>query len=253
MYLLGYRVCCTMAGPLWFSSGLVVVLLMVPTLLPAPAHGVRPSFSFVTCGSSFKLAHTRSGARLHSHEVKYGSNGGSSGQNSVTGMQSQSDANSHWKLVGAQGAACPSGKPISCGSEFSLVHVKTGCKLHSHSGFKSPLSKNQEVSAVGCPSAPTFAGGDGDPGDTWTVECSNFPDYWMRDDYVRLQHKQTGMWLHHTMEHTYRRPIAGQKEICAVSYKDDNGLWVAQEGLFVKVDHHDGDDVAAGATDRDEL
>lgn len=34
-------------------------------------------------------------------QVKYGSNGGSSGQNSVTGMNTQIDANSMWKVVAA--------------------------------------------------------------------------------------------------------------------------------------------------------
>jgi len=37
-------------------------------------------------------AHMKCGARLHSHEVKYPSGGTSSGQNTVTGMMSQSDA-----------------------------------------------------------------------------------------------------------------------------------------------------------------
>ena len=61
----------------------------------------RAEFNYVTCGSSLKLAHVRTGARLHSHEVKYGSNGGSSGQNSVTGMNNQIDSNSMWKVLAA--------------------------------------------------------------------------------------------------------------------------------------------------------
>ena len=50
----------------------------------------------------------------------------------------------------------------------------------------------------------------------------------MRDARVRIQHKETGLYLHHTNSHTYQRPINGQKEICAVPYQDQNGLWVAQ-------------------------
>ena len=38
-------------------------------------------YEFVTCGTALKLAHVASGARLHSHEVKFGSGGGSSGRN----------------------------------------------------------------------------------------------------------------------------------------------------------------------------
>merc|ERR1719276_86692 len=117
-------------------------------LLASVVSANNPAFNFMTCGTSFKLAHTKSGARLHSHEVKYGSNGGSSGQNSITGMNSQTDSNSMWKVVGpsAQKAECPSGKQIKCGSKIRLKHVDTGCFLHSHTGFKSPLSKQQEVS-----------------------------------------------------------------------------------------------------------
>lgn len=34
--------------------------------------------------------------------------------------------------------------------------------------------------------------------------------------------------------HTYGRPIAGQREICAISYLDSNCYWKAAEGVFVK-------------------
>ena len=45
----------------------------------------RAEYSAVTCGSTIKLRHIRSGYRLHSHEVSYGDSG--SGQQSVTGVQ----------------------------------------------------------------------------------------------------------------------------------------------------------------------
>eukprot|EP00041_Stephanoeca_diplocostata_P002939 m.30757 g.30757 ORF g.30757 m.30757 type:complete len:110 (-) comp13899_c0_seq4:678-1007(-) len=83
-----------------------------------------PEFNYVTCGSSLKLAHVRTGARLHSHEVKYGSNGGSSGQNSITAVSTQIDPNSMWKVVAASGAAdCASGELIPCGSQIRLKYV----------------------------------------------------------------------------------------------------------------------------------
>jgi dolichyl-phosphate-mannose--protein O-mannosyl transferase len=58
----------------------------------------------------------------------------------------------------------------------------------------------------------------------------------MRDDKVYLQHVVTGVYLNHG-GHTYKRPIQGQKEICGVGHKDSNGLWTAEEGVFVKVNH----------------
>jgi dolichyl-phosphate-mannose--protein O-mannosyl transferase len=47
----------------------------------------------VTCGSTIKLAHSASGARLHSHGVAY-SRG--SQQQSVTGYPTSDDAQSYW-------------------------------------------------------------------------------------------------------------------------------------------------------------
>eukprot|EP00039_Didymoeca_costata_P000865 m.47657 g.47657 ORF g.47657 m.47657 type:complete len:139 (-) comp10522_c0_seq2:27-443(-) len=89
-------------------------------------NGLNQGFDFVTCGSSLKLAHVQSGARLHSHEVKYTNNGGSSGQNSVTGMMSQTDANSMWTIKPPAGGMCESGLPVKCGGAIRLQHVKTG-------------------------------------------------------------------------------------------------------------------------------
>lgn len=75
---------------------------------------------------------------------------------------------------------CHSGKPIPCGTKFRLKHSATGCYLHSHSQFQSPLSKNQEVSAVGCPSSPNLGpDAERDPGDDWQLECTYSSDMWM--------------------------------------------------------------------------
>lgn len=185
----------------------------------------------------------KTGARLHSHEVKYGSDGGSSGQNSVTGMNSQQDPNSLWKVVeatSAKGASCPIGQQIKCGDRFRLKHATSGCYLHSHSNFKSPLSKNQEVSGLGCPSSPNHGRGDNDPGDDWELACKDWKPsdgerFWGLSDQVRFKHVRTGKYLHHTGKHTYNRPIAGQREICAISKPNDNSLWIVQEGLMPKV------------------
>lgn len=59
-----------------------------------------------------------------------------------------------------------------------------------------------------------------------------------RDDQVRLKHVLTNKYLHHTGQHVYQRPIEGQREICAVDYADDNGKWIAQEGVYVKRKDH---------------
>ena len=44
--------------------------------------------------------------------------------------------------------------------------------------------------------------------------------------------------MQHTNQpnHAYNRPIPGQKEISATANRDKNGLWVAQEGMYIAVD-----------------
>ena len=90
-------------------------------------------------------------------------------------------ANANFVVRGYSFGSFPSeGAPIKCGGTIRLKHVATGCLLHSHAQFKSPLSANQEVSAVGCPSSPNHVG-DADPSDNWVLECnSNANGYWMR-------------------------------------------------------------------------
>lgn len=53
----------------------------------------------VTCGSVIKLKHVATGFDLHSHDISYGSG---SGQQSVTGYEDTSDANSLWTVRGAK-------------------------------------------------------------------------------------------------------------------------------------------------------
>ena len=74
-------------------------------------------------------------------------------------------------------------------------------------GYQSPLSKNQEVSTLNRPensnegtrtthilSCPITG-----PGDEWVVECVNAnAKFWQRTAQVRLQHQQTGTYLHHS-------------------------------------------------------
>ena len=180
----------------------------------------KSEFKYVTCGSILKLYNQRQGARLHSHDVKYGSG---SGQQSVTGSSSPDDHNSYWIIRGKHGERCDRGNIVKCGDKIRLQHLSTKRNLHSHY-FQSPITHQQEVSAFG-------EGGDGDTGDNWEVRCSS--RYWNRKDKVRFQHEDTGLYLHICSEQ-FGRPIAGQHEICGKNNEENNNLWVAQEGVYVK-------------------
>ena len=180
----------------------------------------KTEFKYVTCGSVLKLYNQRQGARLHSHDVKYGSG---SGQQSVTGSSAPDDHNSYWIVRGKHKGRCNRGQIIKCGDTIRLQHLATKRNLHSHF-FQSPITHKQEVSAFG-------EGGDGDTGDNWVVKCGSAK--WNRKDKIRFQHSDTGMYLHLSSE-KFGRPIAGQHEICGRSNEDSNNLWIAQEGVYVK-------------------
>eukprot|EP00051_Salpingoeca_urceolata_P005712 m.76317 g.76317 ORF g.76317 m.76317 type:complete len:228 (-) comp14507_c2_seq1:2236-2919(-) len=216
----------------------VLVLLAVPL----ETHGNDdPEFDSVTCGSVLKLRHVASGVRLHSHDIKYGNTGGGSGQQSVTGQTSEIDANSLWRVEGHAGKQCSPGSKVKCGDRIRLIHVNTGAALHSHSGFVSPLTKQQEVSCLG--DYLNF-----DQGDDWVVECVSRGSTWQRSQDIRLKHASTSRYLFHDGRSVYRRPIANQREVCGSTSNNRMSHWQAEQGLFRKPDSAPG-----GASTRDEL
>ncbi len=163
------------------ALALLLGLLQLVLNLFHTSEAVIKGSEFVTCGSVIKLLNDGQKARLHSHDVKYGSG---SGQQSVTGMPDMDDHNSHWALEGKLDATCTRGEPIDCGSIVRFHHAVTGCHLHSHH-FPSPLSRNQEVSCFGS------AEKDSDTGDHWEVICNG--DSWKRKENVQFKHVDTGM------------------------------------------------------------
>ena len=119
-----------------------VALLFAAFLACASVAAAEPDTSKVTCGSTVKLTHANTKAKLHSHEIAYGSG---SGQQSVTGFREVNDGNSYWTVKAALGGTCVAGEPLASGATIRLQHVNTRKWLHSHL-HQSPLSGNQEVS-----------------------------------------------------------------------------------------------------------
>lgn len=192
----------------------ILLFLGVPTITNALFY------NYVTCGSVIKILNDNYNARLHSHEVQYGSG---SGQQSVTAIADMDDVNSHWVIKGTANTICTRGEPVKCGSTIRLEHLKTKKNLHSHL-FSSPLSSAQEVSAFG-------VNGEGDTGDHWTIVCDS--DSWSRDRPVLIKHTDTNMYLSLSGQR-YGSPIPGQLEVCAVANSGSNAQWRATEGIFIK-------------------
>merc|ERR1712205_263360 len=142
-----------------------VALLFAAFLACASVAAAEPDTSKVTCGSTVKLTHASTKAKLHSHEITYGSG---SGQQSVTGVPKPNDSNSYWTVKAKHGERCVLGVPLQNGHRFRLMHANTRKWLHSHL-HQSPITGNQEVSCFG--EGPK--GDEGNVDDDWILETSN--------------------------------------------------------------------------------
>jgi dolichyl-phosphate-mannose--protein O-mannosyl transferase len=171
----------------------------------------------VTCASVIKILNIANTARIHSHDVKYGSG---SGQQSVTGVKDMDDNNSHWTIIGL---GCARGEAVKCGSVIRLKHLTTHCFLHSHH-FNSPLSNNQEVSCFAANN------GNGDTGDNWEVQCGD--DVWLRNEEVRFKHVDTSTYLALPGQ-KYGRPIQGQFEVATTAGLGQANKFKSAEGIYV--------------------
>ncbi|KAM1012778.1 hypothetical protein ACFX13_043573 [Malus domestica] len=177
----------------------------------------------VTYGTVLKLRHEKTKFRLHSHDVPYGSG---SGQQSVTGFPNVDDANSYWIVKPELETSAKQGDSIPSGTIIRLQHMKTRKWLHSHL-HASPISSNQEVSCFG-------GENESDTGDHWRLTIEGSGKTWKQDQRVRLQHVDTGAYLH-SHDKKYTRIAGGQQEVCGVKDKRADNVWLASEGVYLPV------------------
>ncbi|KAL9275413.1 Stromal cell-derived factor 2-like protein [Drosera capensis] len=177
----------------------------------------------ITYGTVLKLMHEKTKFRLHSHEVPYGSG---SGQQSVTGFPDVDDANSYWIVRPEPGTSAKQGDQITSGTIVRLQHMRTRRWLHSHL-YASPISGNQEVSCFGSDS-------ESDTGDFWRLIIEGGGMTWTKDQRIRLQHVDTGVYLH-SHNKKYSRIAGGQQEVCGMQDKRADNVWLAAEGVYLPV------------------
>ena len=170
----------------------------------------------VRTGDVVKLSHVWTGRTLHSHGLAY-THPGTSGQQQVTAFDG-SDDNDLWRLAAPHGNAVGvgDGHALRHGDVLRLRHVETSRHLHSHRGFPSPVTGQQEVTAFG-------RGGAGDTNDDWRVEVDG-GGRWRGGSRVRLVHVATGVALH---SHRASDPqlTAGQQEVTGFAGRDGNDWW----------------------------
>ncbi|XP_022976196.1 stromal cell-derived factor 2-like protein [Cucurbita maxima] len=189
-----------------------------PSASAASSEGVE-----ITYGTVLKLMHEKTKFRLHSHDVPYGSG---SGQQSVTGYPNVDDANSYWIVRPELGTSAKQGDPIKSGTIIRLQHMGTRKWLHSHL-HASPISGNLEVSCFGDDS-------NSDTGDYWKLVIEGSGKTWKQGQRIRLQHVDTGGYLH-SHNKKYSRTAGGQQEVCGVREKRADNVWLAAEGVYLPV------------------
>ncbi|MBA0732006.1 hypothetical protein Gogos_016122, partial [Gossypium gossypioides] len=206
----------------------------------------------ITYGTVLKLMHEKTKFRLHSHDVPYGSG---SGQQSVTGFPNVDDSNSYWELLvitriivisesiklnsslilreveieivrPEPDTSAKQGDTIPSGTIIKLQHMRTRKWLHSHL-HASPISGNLEVSCFGGES-------ESDTGDYWRLIIEGSGKTWKQDQKIRLQHVDTGGYLH-SHDKKYARIAGGQQEVCGVREKRADNVWLAAEGVYLPI------------------
>ncbi|KAK8645238.1 hypothetical protein V6N13_119081 [Hibiscus sabdariffa] len=177
----------------------------------------------VTYGTVLKLMHEKTKVRLHSHDVPYGTG---SGQQSVTGFPNVDDSNSYWVVRPTPDTSAKQGDTIPNGAIIRLQHMRTRKWLHSHL-HASPISGNLEVSCFGGES-------ESDTGDYWRLIIEGSGKTWKQDQRIRLQHLDTGGYLH-SHNKKYTRIAGGQQEVCGLREKRADNVWLAAEGVYLPI------------------
>lgn len=177
----------------------------------------------VTCGSTIKLRHTKTGGNLRSQDIAYGSG---SGQQSVTAYEAAESVANYWIVRGGLEEGCSQGDEVKNGAVIRLQHSQTGRWLHSHK-FQSPLTRAQEVSAFG---DNDESNGD----DEWKIQLIDGAKTWLQDKPVTFKHVPTGKMLQTGSKSRFSRPIQDHMEVsCAESKAKAHAVtWLAAEGIY---------------------
>eukprot|EP00527_Entomoneis_sp_CCMP2396_P003781 CAMPEP_0198143206 /NCGR_PEP_ID=MMETSP1443-20131203/6031_1 /TAXON_ID=186043 /ORGANISM="Entomoneis sp., Strain CCMP2396" /LENGTH=234 /DNA_ID=CAMNT_0043806393 /DNA_START=20 /DNA_END=724 /DNA_ORIENTATION=- len=197
----------------------------------------------VTCGSVIKIQSIESGYYLNSEEKTLGGNG--SGQQLVTFQKDRATQNTLWLVRPAHHgmedkseypdvASCGLAEPIMCNTPIRLTHLDTKRNLHSH-GVKSPMSRQQEVSAYG------VGDGKGDGGDDWIIRCiAPNSKYWKRGESFHLFHRDTAKFLGTTKTVEFTRdncgqncPIMGHLEAFGRGTNDKYTTFKVEQGVHI--------------------
>ncbi len=174
----------------------------------------------LTYRSRIRLVHMATRCHLHSHSIDY-NHPKTSGQQQITAFAG-SDANDYWIVKGPDGKSesFKTGQPIENGDIIRLEHQATRMNLHSHRGFLSPITSQQEVTAFGVDGVGNF-------NDNWIVEVDG-GERWYMSKRVRLIHAKTRCTLHSHAGQSHSEYTTGQQEVTCFAGRDDNDWWYGE-------------------------
>lgn len=178
-----------------------------------PSDGFHAGF-----GNVIKLKHSVTGKSISSHIFPY-NHVGTSGQQ-VTFASNIDDTNDLWKIKGPheQPDNFRLGYSVRHGDVIRLEHKATKKNLHSHPGFPSPITLQQEVTCYG-------QNGVGDSNDNWRLEIEG-GGIWEAGKRIRLIHINTNHALHSHFDHNFPIfPFTNQQEVTCFKNRDDNDWW----------------------------
>ncbi|MBI5296600.1 MAG: hypothetical protein HY869_14070 [Chloroflexi bacterium] len=179
------------------------------------------SQTIVKYRDTIRLLHSKTNVALHSHNIDY-SHEGSSKQQQVTGFGGM-DENDYWIVKGAHGRDefFNKGTPVKNNDIIRLEHLNTRKNLHSHPGYTSPLTQQQEVTAF----SPEN-NGIGNLDDNWQIEAENGED-WTVGDKIRLIHSRTKVALHSHPVGS-KELTSDQQEVTGFSKRNEDDFWIAE-------------------------
>ena len=138
-------------------------------------------------------------------------------------------AEERWRVKGPDGQPdnFRLGEPVKSGDVLRFQNLRTGSNLHSHAGFPSPATKQQEVTCFG-------QNGIGDTNDNWRIEIEGGEGKtWDVGQRIRLIHVLTNHVLHshrslYVVYFDSIKPVF-QQEVTCFPGRDDNDWWAAFE------------------------
>eukprot|EP00026_Physarum_polycephalum_P009440 Phypoly_transcript_09564.p1 GENE.Phypoly_transcript_09564~~Phypoly_transcript_09564.p1 ORF type:complete len:403 (+),score=58.08 Phypoly_transcript_09564:156-1364(+) len=207
-------------SPSWWIGEVINPSWKVPFYTLEPLnHDLEVKPPFVVFGSAICLQHVETRRHLNSARDYEGVTHLSSSDQQQLSTVATISTNTVWVIKGRHKAGdrynfTPK-LVVRNGDVIRLEHYNTQTNLHSHTGHRSAISKQQEVTCFG-------HDGIGDGNDDFRVEVLGGETTWSVNSHIRLIHVNTNCALH-----SHSKPLDDRHnfEVTCYQKRDANDLW----------------------------